>query len=156
MNCPDVSKSKQDSIGSETESAETQSEVIRLLIVDDVELNRNYLRNLIARYLPEARIEEADCGRTALELAQASPPDIMVLDVKMPDMDGYAVCRQVKADPRTSAVLVLMVSGYMTDVKSRISGLQSGADSYLCKPFESEEMIAQLIALKRIHHAAAR
>lgn len=126
----------------------------RILVVDDEAVNRRLVGKLIARHFPETTLTEAASGREALDSVQRETPDIVVLDVKMPDMDGYEVCSRIKGDPKTRAVLVLMVSGHMTNAQSRISGLQKGADSYLCKPFENEELVAQLIALQRIHQSA--
>ncbi len=125
----------------------------RFLIVDDLEASRHLMKRLIRRQFPDALIEEAQNGEEALAKARAQPPDIVALDVLMPDIDGHEVCRRLKADPATASTLVLMVSGYMTDSKSRASGLQIGADSYICKPFENEEFVAQLMALSRLRES---
>ncbi len=124
----------------------------RFLIVDDLEENRKLLGELIRRRFKNTVIDEADSGSVALRRIQTHPPDILVLDVLMPDMDGFEVCNRIKSDPNTSSILVMMVSAYMTNASSRISGLESGADSYICKPFENDEFLAQLTALKRILH----
>lgn len=120
------------------------------LVVDDVEANRRLVRRLIQDRLPGSHVAEAHSGRDALEFIASHSVDIVVLDVLMPDMDGFEVCRQIKSNPATCRTLVLMISGYLTDSRSRISGLHSGADSYICKPFESDEFVAQLSALERI------
>lgn len=122
----------------------------RFLVVDDLEASRHLMKRLIRRQFPEAMIDEAENGEQALAMSQANPPDIVALDVMMPDIDGHEVCRRIKSDPATRSTLVLMVSGYMTDSQARISGLQIGADSYICKPFENEEFTAQIVALQRI------
>ncbi len=122
----------------------------RFLVVDDLEASRHLMKRLVRRHFPEAVIDEAENGEEALAKARDNPPDIVALDVMMPDIDGHEVCRQIKADPATRSALVLMVSGYMTDSRARTSGLQVGADSYICKPFENEEFTAQIVALQRI------
>ena len=125
----------------------------RFLLVDDAEGSRSLMRRLIARRFPDAVIDEAMNGKEALRLVERDVPDIMVLDVWMPDIDGFEVCRRIKSNPATSSVLILMISGFLVDSQARTSGLQSGADSYICKPYENEEFIAQVTALNRIHQA---
>ncbi len=122
----------------------------RFLVVDDVQASRKLVCRLISSSFPEAEIAETSNGKDALLHIRTHQPDIIVLDVLMPDMDGFEVCRQIKSDPETSRTLVMMVSGYLTDSRSRTSGLHSGADAYICKPFEKDEFIAQLRALERI------
>src|SRR5450756_2507794 len=86
----------------------------------------------------------------ALNLVQEHHPDIVLLDARMPEMSGFEVCRRMRADPQTASSMVLMVSALLIETKDRISGLESGADSYICKPFENSELIAQIRALLRI------
>ena len=120
------------------------------LLVDDLEENCRLMRRLISRHFPDGVIAEARSGTEALQRVAEAKPDIMVLDVLMPDIDGFEVCRRIKDEPQTQSVLVMLVSAHMTDTRSRISGLQCGADNYLCKPFANDEFIAQLGALQRI------
>ena len=96
---------------------------------------------------------EAANGTQALELARASMPDLVLLDVKLPDINGFEVCRQIKASPETAAILVLQTSAAAVQSIDRIRGLDGGADSYLIEPIEPGELIAHVRALLRVRRA---
>ena len=98
------------------------------------------------------RVVEAGTGAEALRLA-GERPDLVVLDVSLPDLDGFEVCRRLKAAPATAATPVLHVSAVYTDSGDRSQGLEFGADGYLVKPVEPREMLATVRALLRIHAA---
>src|SRR5207253_1464034 len=94
----------------------------------------------------------ADNGPVALELAESEMPDIILLDVMMPVMDGFEVCRRLKANPRTADVPVVMVTA-LSDVADRLRGLESGADEFLTKPVNDTALFARarsLVRLKRM------
>ncbi len=120
------------------------------LIVDDHAEGRALLARLLRLQFPEAHIVEVASGMAALACVVETAPDLILLDAMMPDLDGFETCRQLKAQPASASVPVLMVSAILTDTENRVSGLASGADSYICKPFENDELIAQVIALLRI------
>ncbi|MCX7006686.1 MAG: ATP-binding protein [Kiritimatiellaeota bacterium] len=120
------------------------------LIVDDREEGRAFLSRLLKYQFTEARVIEAADGTEALQRTAEVVPDMILLDAMMPGMDGFETCRQLKAQVATASIPVLMVSALLTDSENRISGLASGADSYLCKPFVPDELIAQVIAMLRI------
>lgn len=82
-------------------------------------------------------------GRVALDIIRDTPPDLVILDVNMPEMDGFAVCEAVKRDPVTAKIPVLMLTA-QTDVESRVLGLGLGADDYLPKPFHPRELMARI------------
>jgi DNA-binding response OmpR family regulator len=108
-----------------------------------------------SRILSRAGFEviEAANGTQALELARASLPDLILLDVKLPDINGFEVCRQIKASPETAAILVLQTSAAAVQSIDRIRGLDGGADSYLIEPIEPAELIAHVRALLRVRRA---
>ena len=108
-----------------------------------------------SRILSRAGFEviEAANGTQALELARASLPDLILLDVKLPDINGFEVCRQIKASPETAAILVLQTSAAAVQSIDRIRGLDGGADSYLVEPIEPAELIAHVRALLRVRRA---
>jgi two-component system, OmpR family, response regulator MprA len=116
---------------------------IRVLIADD----DPKLLAMLRRGLRHAGFEvvEANDGPSALGLALSTRPDLVVLDVGMPIIDGYEVCRQLRA---SSSVPVLMLTA-RHEVDDRVAGLRGGADDYLTKPFAFEELVARLEGLSR-------
>ena len=115
----------------------------RILVVDDeaniVELEKLYLER--EGYL----VESAASGRDALARFNAFNPDLIVLDIMLPDMDGLEVCRQIRVK---SDVPILMLSAHREDI-DRIVGLELGADDYLTKPFNPHELVARVKAILR-------
>lgn len=114
-----------------------------VLLVDDEKM----ITDPLVRALTQAGYEVtvADNGRDGLALARQKQPDVVVLDVMMPQMDGWDVCRALRQD---SAVPILMLTA-LGDEIDRILGLELGADDYLTKPFSTRELIARLKALLR-------
>jgi signal transduction histidine kinase/DNA-binding NarL/FixJ family response regulator len=128
-----------------------QPELPTLLIVEDNADVRKYVRMIL-----EKRYEtfEAHDGEEGLQKAFERIPDLIVLDVMMPKLDGFQVCKRLKADSRTSHIPVVMLTAKAT-TKDKISGLEIGADAYITKPFEPDELEARIRNLleqrKRIH-----
>jgi signal transduction histidine kinase len=121
-----------------------------ILFVDDDAINRNTL----AGVLRDEGFDtvEAATGGEALRLA-ADKPDVIILDVNLPDLDGFEVCRRIKAHPATSAIPVLHVSGHFIRTEDRAHGLEEGADAYLTKPVEPREVVATVRSLLRVRRA---
>jgi two-component system cell cycle response regulator len=119
----------------------------RILVVDDVELNVKLLEAKLANEYFE--VISAYDGSTALTLADAELPDIILLDVMMPRMDGFEVCRRLKADPRTADIPVVMVTA-LSDVADRLRGLEVGADDFLTKPVSDIALFARVRSLVRM------
>jgi two-component system copper resistance phosphate regulon response regulator CusR len=117
---------------------------MRVLIVED----DRQLRTSITRGLREAShvVEQAPTGEQAIALAKAGAFDVMILDVRLPGVDGFAVCRAVRAAGNRVPILMLTA---LDDVEQRIAGLDAGADDYLTKPFDFGELLARLRALGR-------
>ncbi|MFC4767009.1 response regulator transcription factor [Effusibacillus consociatus] len=117
-----------------------------LLVVDD-EWN---MRNLLRIYLTKNGFEvtEANNGNEALALIEQHPFDLIILDVMMPDIDGWEVCAKIRETKQTP---ILMLTA-RTETKDKVYGLTVGADDYLVKPFEPEELIARVFALLRRAH----
>lgn len=118
----------------------------RILIVDDIEANRRLLQaKLEAQY---HSVLLASHGLQALEMARAHDPEIILLDVMMPGMDGYEVCRRLKADPVTSHIPVVMVTA-LSDAEDRVRGLDAGAEDFLTKPVDDFLLNSRVNTLMR-------
>ena len=111
----------------------------KILTVDD----NDAMRYSLVRSLQDAgySVTEARTGQEALALA-ANAPDLITLDVNLPDMTGFQVCRQLKSDPATSSIPVLHVSSTFVDPEYRVKGLEGGADAYLAEPIDRAELVA--------------
>lgn len=120
-----------------------------ILLVDD---NLEFLQvtGEILREMAGYHVVPLDEGRQALEVARRENPDVIVLDVYMPDPDGPQVCRQLKASPELSNIPVLFMTAVGTDAHFRARCLEEGADDFLMKPVNAEELIARLRVLLRI------
>jgi putative two-component system response regulator len=101
-----------------------------ILIVDDTPLNLDVLSSLLAAFRPRI----ASDGATALRLAQEDPPDLILLDVMMPELDGFEVCRRLQADSRTCEIPVIFIT-CLGDQTSETVGFQVGGVDYITKPF---------------------
>jgi PAS domain S-box-containing protein len=121
-----------------------------VLFVDDNDASRGSLSG----YLREAgfAVLEAGTGDAALRLVNQRP-QLVLLDINLPDLDGFEVCRRIKSDPFTASIPVLHLSGYSVSSSDRTHGLEGGADGYLVKPIDPEEVVAQMRALLRIRQA---
>ena len=128
----------------------TPSAVTTILNVDDNEANRYAISRMLKR-AGFATVEAAS-GEEALR-AVASRPDLVILDVNMPDLDGFEVCRRIKADPHTASIPVLHMSASYILSEDKTRGLEEGADGYLIRPVEPPELIATVRALLRVRSA---
>lgn len=102
------------------------------------------------------RVVEAANGTDALEIVRHDEPALVLLDVKLPDINGIEVCRRIKADPLSATVLVLQTSAALTGRDDKIRGLEGGADNYLAAPIEADELIANVNALLRMRQTQDR
>ncbi|CAN5604809.1 PleD family two-component system response regulator [soil metagenome] len=119
----------------------------RVLVVDDVATNRLLLRAKLSSAYYDVVV--ADSGARALEMARSEQPDMIMLDVMMPDMDGFAVCAALKASEETAHIPVIMVTALDTR-EERVRGLEAGADDFLSKPFNDLALFARVRNLLRM------
>src|SRR5258708_4664670 len=110
-----------------------------ILIVDDIEANRQTLESVLD--FPEWELHYAADGVTALAKVAELRPDLILLDVMMPGMDGFEVCSRLRNDPQFAEIPILMVTS-LDDRESRLRGIDSGADDFVTKPFDRAEIIA--------------
>ncbi len=119
----------------------------RILIVDDERHNRQLLEVMLAN--EGFSLQTAAGGEEALAMVAVEIPDLILLDVMMPGMDGYQVATRIKGDPATEHVRIIMLTA-LDDRNSRMHGLSTGAEGYLAKPVNRAELTAGIRALLRL------
>jgi DNA-binding response OmpR family regulator len=123
---------------------------VTVVVVDDYTDGRTLMSMLLRK--EGFDVKEATTGEEALSLA-ATHPGLMILDVNLPDIDGFEVCRRIKSDPQTAGVPILQVSAAYREAGHRVRGLDGGADAFLTLPVDRDELLATVRALLRIHRA---
>ena len=119
----------------------------RILVVDDIPANVRLLEaKLMAEYF---EVLTANDGPSALEVANAQAPDLILLDVMMPGMDGFEVAERLKAEPKTRHIPIVMITA-LTDTADRVRGLEAGADDFLSKPVNDIALFARVRSLARL------
>jgi class 3 adenylate cyclase len=120
---------------------------ITLLVVDDTPMNIDLLESILvpAGYI----LEKAESGEEALEKVQSKIPDLVILDVMMPGMNGYEVCRRIRENKTLPYIPIIFVTASELEQKDIIFGLDQGGDDYICKPFNMEELLSRIKACLR-------
>ena len=119
----------------------------RILVADDTDSIRALYRKLLAA--DGHQVIDVGDGEAALGAVQKHHPDVVLLDVTMPQIDGLEVCRRVKSDPATRLTPVVLVTG-LSDLEHRIKGIEAGADDFLSKPVHPHELRARVVSLSRM------
>jgi len=117
-----------------------------ILVIDDDELVSRTLQRTLKVYGHQVMV--ANSGTEGLQLARRHPPELFILDIMMPGVDGYQVCRQIRGDPTLSDLPVLFLTAKVKD-EDKIEGFRAGADDYLSKPFNMEELQLRVKAILR-------
>jgi sigma-B regulation protein RsbU (phosphoserine phosphatase) len=121
-----------------------------ILVVDDTRANLRLLSKMLAEQGYQVR--PVPDGALALAAAQAEPPDLILLDIRMPEMDGYQVCERLKTDARTADVPIIFISA-LDAIQDKVSAFAAGGVDYVTKPFQNEEVLARVathLALRRL------
>lgn len=120
----------------------------RILVVDDIPANVRLLEAVLAAN--GFVVDPASSGAQALEAVAAHTPDLILLDVQMPGMTGYEVCRRVRSDPAHAFLPIVMVTS--SQGEDRVAAIEAGADDFIQKPFDQQELLARVRSLLRIKH----
>ncbi len=124
-----------------------------ILAIDDKLDNLIIISAILKNLIPETRVSFAQSGEEGLQKADEEYPDTILLDIKMPGMDGFEVCRRLKSNPGTKNIPVIMISAILTGSENLIKGLEAGADAYLSKPINEYILAAQVKTALRIKSA---
>src|SRR4051812_27818275 len=121
--------------------------MFKILIVDDNELNRYIRSEILTRGGYE--VFQAASGREALSLCVQNRPDLVLLDIHLPDINGFEVCRRIKTNPDTASMMVMQISASAVELRDAVTGLDGGADDFLIEPTEPELLLAKVRSMLR-------
>ena len=127
--------------------------MVKLLAIDDEPDNLITLAALLKKVIPDCSVITARSGREGLDKARAELPDTILLDIKMPEMDGFEVCQKLKTDKFTEHIPVIMLTAIRAKVQHRIKGFELGADAFFTKPINTNELVAQINVMLRMKKA---
>ena len=130
-----------------------QKAMPKILTIDDIEDNLTIQSVILSRYIPDSVVITAKSGKEGIKKAIKELPDVILLDLMMPEMDGFEVCKKLKGSKITRSIPVIMLTGMKVDTVDRVKGLDAGADSFLTKPVEAIELVAQVNVMLRIKTA---
>jgi two-component system sensor histidine kinase/response regulator len=130
-----------------------QDKTMKILAIDDNPDNLTTLNAIAGEALPACVVLTALGGVRGIELARAEDPDVILLDIVMPGMDGFEVCRRLKADAQTNAIPVVFVTALQASRESRVKALEVGAEAFLAKPIDEQELVAQIRAMAQLKAA---
>jgi signal transduction histidine kinase len=126
---------------------------MKILAIDDNPDNLITIHALISDIFPNARLETATSGLKGFVCARNEPPDVILLDILMPQMDGFDVCRMFKSEPDLAEIPVIFITATKGDKENRIRALEEGGEGFISKPVDESELKAQIKAMYRIKQA---
>lgn len=129
------------------------AETSRIMVVDDQPANLTLMEDMLRR--EGYSVSSFPRGRMALANAAEFPPDLILLDINMPEMDGFAVCERLKADPRTASIPVIFLSA-LTETEDKVRAFQSGGVDFVTKPFHVAEVRARVRTQVQLHRLRAK
>lgn len=121
----------------------------KILIADDIAANRKLLSAMLRAEEPDFELSEVENGQEVLDAVANDMPDLILLDVMMPQMNGFEVCDRLKGDQKTRFIPIIMVTA-LTNFKDRIKGIEAGTDDFLSKPVRREELLTRVRSLLRM------
>jgi signal transduction histidine kinase len=124
--------------------------MVKILAIDDNGENLVFIKTLLSVLFPDAKIYTASSGNEGVALAKAENPDVILLDLILPEMDGFQTCKIIKDDQALMRIPVIVLTALKTDSVSRIKALNSGAETFLTKPIDESELKAQITSMLRI------
>ncbi len=125
----------------------------KILTIDDKKNNLTAIKARLEDMFPGCEVLTTQSGIDGIKIAKEKLPDVILLDIVMPDMNGFDVCKQLKSDEIVKYIPVILITAIETDISSRIKGLESGADAFLTMPITAPEFSSQLNAMLRIKKA---
>lgn len=125
----------------------------KILVIDDEVDVLEMLASLLKEFIDSCEVFTANSGNRGLDLAETELPDTILLDISMPEIDGFQVCEDLKKNAKTRDIPVIILTGLNTDSKSKIRALEIGADTFLSKPIKEGELVAHVKAMLRIKRA---
>lgn len=132
-----------------------ENKKIKILAIDDNSDNLISLKAIISEVLPQSVVSLELSGQAGIESARKNEPDVILLDIVMPGMDGYEVCKTLKADEQLSETPIIFLTALKGDKQSRILALEAGGEAFLAKPIDPTELKAQILAMFKIKEAAS-
>jgi len=129
---------------------------MKILGIDDSNVNLLVMKSTLDRHLPDAELATARSGSEGLELARTWQPDTILLDLQMPEMDGYETIQHLKHDPATAYIPIIIITAADVASKDRVRALDLGADAFLQKPISPHELVAHIKVMLRIKKAEER
>ena len=127
--------------------------MVKILLIDDNKENLYTLSQILLSLIPDCSILTSGTGKEGLYLAKTKLPDTILLDIQMPEMDGFEVLRKLKSNIITNHIPVILITANYTDTDSKIRGLESGADAFIAKPIDKNELAAHVKSMLRIKAA---
>jgi PAS domain S-box-containing protein len=129
------------------------AQLLKILAIDDNQDNLTTLNAVLKDALPACVLLTAFNGSEGIKMARAEDPDVILLDILMPEMDGYTVCRKLKQDAHLQSIPVVFLTALKTNRESRVQALEAGGEGFLSKPLDEPELIAQIRAMVKIRAA---